>query len=529
MTGAGERAARPAICGQGRAGATCISAGPARRRAHCSGDCHVTMRTYASVSRGRPRRPASQPRTRPGPALYAAAASPRFPNSRRRSRKSFAEWAIASIGSKGSARPRAFAVAGMNCATPCAPARLTAVGSKRLSCQISRAKKSTGRSFSPAAAASASQMLATEAAPFDGVAGGDWVLSTGATGSGSPALACPTSWLGSPGPSAAASNMREKRADAMRPCMRVSGESTYGMSALLRMRTPQAFLAMSVERQHPDLEAIARVDRHALRPANRSTPCRLIAASRGSSRSGRRRDRRCERWRHVRKPCRIQDLPRHLLIDMGRDFAVKRIGERVVFESAAWRAVWRQISVLGQIGERHRVGAVGQAHEIIKAFFRLAVVAGKARQLRLHDGIRPVIGDVHPPSPGAAGDQSPRSLLAELQHDVSRKVVGGIFRMSEYRHFENIVHCVSDLVGREPEELPDCRIPRRDSAGGRLLWQGLQYVPQKLVTDGHRRFGILSAVPGIHHAAFRGFDGQLLRQTKRTQYPLHILEHTVLP
>ena len=35
----------------------------------------------------------------------------------------------------------------MNCATPCAPARLTAAGSNRLSCQISRAKKSVGRSF----------------------------------------------------------------------------------------------------------------------------------------------------------------------------------------------------------------------------------------------------------------------------------------------------------------------------------------------------------------------------------------------
>jgi len=31
---------------------------------------------------------------------------------------------------------------------------------------------------------------------------------------------------------------------------------------------------MSVERQRFDLEAIARVGRHALRPANRSTPCR---------------------------------------------------------------------------------------------------------------------------------------------------------------------------------------------------------------------------------------------------------------
>ena len=39
--------------------------------------------------------------------------------------------------------------------------------------------------------------------------------------------------------------------------MRVSGEPTYGMSALLRTRTCRALLAMSVERQRIDLEAIA--------------------------------------------------------------------------------------------------------------------------------------------------------------------------------------------------------------------------------------------------------------------------------
>jgi hypothetical protein len=55
---------------------------------------------------------------------------------------SFADSAIASSGSKGLERPRQFAVAGINCATPCAPARLTADGSNRLSRQISRAKKS---------------------------------------------------------------------------------------------------------------------------------------------------------------------------------------------------------------------------------------------------------------------------------------------------------------------------------------------------------------------------------------------------
>src|SRR5262249_15559798 len=84
-----------------------------------------------------------------------------------------------STGSKGLARPRQLAVAGMNCATPCAPAGLTAAGSKRLSCQISLVKKSTGKSFSTAAAARALQMLSTAAGALDGVGAGDWVLSTG--------------------------------------------------------------------------------------------------------------------------------------------------------------------------------------------------------------------------------------------------------------------------------------------------------------------------------------------------------------
>src|SRR6266566_300061 len=80
-----------------------------------------------------------------------------------------------------------------------------------------------GRSFSAAAAASASQMLATEAALFDGIAGRDWVLSAEGTSSGSPALACPTSRRGNSPPSGAASKTTERRADAVRLCMRRRG------------------------------------------------------------------------------------------------------------------------------------------------------------------------------------------------------------------------------------------------------------------------------------------------------------------
>src|SRR6516165_4710843 len=52
----------------------------------------------------------------------------------------------------------------MNCAMPCAPAGLTAVGSKRLSCQIRRVKNSSGRSLSAAAWASVRQIASTEGA-----------------------------------------------------------------------------------------------------------------------------------------------------------------------------------------------------------------------------------------------------------------------------------------------------------------------------------------------------------------------------
>src|SRR5207248_1111046 len=62
------------------------------------------------------------------------------------------------IGSNGSARPRHCAVFGMNCATPCAPFRLTARGLNLLSCQIRRVKNSIGSSFAAAADCTAEQI-----------------------------------------------------------------------------------------------------------------------------------------------------------------------------------------------------------------------------------------------------------------------------------------------------------------------------------------------------------------------------------
>lgn len=61
-----------------------------------------------------------------------------------------ADFGSACTGSNGSSNPRSAAVPGMNCAMPCArwPLRVTgptASARKRLSCQITRAKNSTGR------------------------------------------------------------------------------------------------------------------------------------------------------------------------------------------------------------------------------------------------------------------------------------------------------------------------------------------------------------------------------------------------
>src|SRR5262249_28678174 len=86
---------------------------------------------------------AAQPiRQRASPALYAAAAIPRLPNRLRRSARKRAAFGIACSGSKGSARPRACAVSGMNCAIPWAPAQLTTPERKLLSRQMTRVTNS---------------------------------------------------------------------------------------------------------------------------------------------------------------------------------------------------------------------------------------------------------------------------------------------------------------------------------------------------------------------------------------------------
>jgi hypothetical protein len=62
-----------------------------------------------------------------------------------------------------------------------------------------------------------------------------------------------------------------------------------------------------------------------------------------------------------------------------------------------------------------------------------------------------------------------RLSLAKLQQDVGGKIVGGIFRMTKYWDIENVKCCMSDLVQRNPDKLPNCGIGRPCHCGSAHL------------------------------------------------------------
>src|SRR5215813_6558154 len=127
------------------------------------------------VSAGRFYFPSSHACTRSSPALYAAAARPKLPNSFLRSASRSAEWTMADFGSKGSSRPRSAAVPGMNCAMPWAPFGLTALGSNRLSSQISRTNGIAGKPMRKACSFISGHTISTKGLGF-AAASSDWAF-----------------------------------------------------------------------------------------------------------------------------------------------------------------------------------------------------------------------------------------------------------------------------------------------------------------------------------------------------------------
>src|SRR5262245_44549042 len=135
--------------------------------------------------RAPPRQELAQP-SRPG--IVGAAARPRLPNWSASSRRNSADFGSACTGSNGSSRPRSAAVRGMNWAMPWARSPLLVRGPttsawKRLSCQITRAKNSSGR-FCARAALSIMRQSDSRTSTFParaggGVAGGASVVADG--------------------------------------------------------------------------------------------------------------------------------------------------------------------------------------------------------------------------------------------------------------------------------------------------------------------------------------------------------------
>src|SRR5262249_34521611 len=101
---------------------------------------------------------------------------PRLPNWSASSRRNSADFGSACTGSNGSSRPRSAAVRGMNWAMPCARSPLRVRGPttsawKRLSCQITRAKNSSGK-FCARAALSIMRQSDSRTSTFPARAGG---------------------------------------------------------------------------------------------------------------------------------------------------------------------------------------------------------------------------------------------------------------------------------------------------------------------------------------------------------------------
>src|SRR6185437_16417756 len=136
--------------------------------------------------------------------------------------------------------------------------------------------------------------------------------------------------------------------------------------------------------------------------------------------------------------------------------------------------------------------------------------------------LRVLLGAVYVtfPCPCGATHESACAVLAECQHDVGGKIVGGVLLAAQNRDCEHVEHGVPYFVQDKPEELASCCIGSRNSGGVALHRQRLDDVLQQLIAEGHGFGAVLLGIPRVHDAAFHGPDDQSLRQAKRAQNSL---------
>ena len=95
------------------------------------------------------------------------------------------------------------------------------------------------------------------------------------------------------------------------------------------------------------------------------------------------------------------------------------------------------------------------------------MVTRKGRESQRHNWISFIIPQIRPPRPRSAQDQSACLIFTEMQENVRRKVIRGVFGTSEYGYVENVEGCMPRFVEGDPKKLSDSGISGRDSVGRR--------------------------------------------------------------
>ena len=113
---------------------------------------------------------------------------------------------------------------------------------------------------------------------------------------------------------------------------------------------------------------------------------------------------------------------------------MKCVIELAVLSPAKPGALFWKVLHLHNIGEQDWICAIGETQEVIEALSGGAVLIGERCQRRSHRRVLQVllIGM------SSAQDETARIGLAELQNDVSGKLIGGILLVPEDRNVEEI-------------------------------------------------------------------------------------------
>src|ERR1700694_3901319 len=101
--------------------------------------------------------------------------------------------------------------------------------------------------------------------------------------------------------------------------------------------------------------------------------------------------------------------------------------------------------------------------------------------------------------------------------------------MAKHWHIENVEYRMSYLMQSGEEKLSDCCIGCREPVGIILVWQGSEYVLQKLVTYRHCRLEIFPSIPGVDGLALCRLDRQRFRRAEGPQYLSDTLQGMTLP